>query len=260
MFKLLLTFRFLLILLLSSNAYAAPPTRAYSYVANTVIDPNQNNTNENALYTYLQTGVDTFAAGSVTGAAISSSAAIPYTSLSLSNSILNADINSSAAIVDTKLAQITTASKVSGAALTSLTSVPSGAGLLPLANTPISYKLVSSTRTGSTASGTQAVTGVGFTPRAIILIAGFASSIASGGAGKGSVGLDDLTTHGGLISTSAIGAGNMAVLGASIGYVESAANYNTAVVSSLDADGFTLTWTKTGSPTDLITFYALCFR
>lgn len=48
--------------------------------------------------------------------------------------ITNAKVSASAAIVDTKLAQITTASKVSGAAITLLTSVPSGAGALPIAN------------------------------------------------------------------------------------------------------------------------------
>lgn len=48
--------------------------------------------------------------------------------------ITNAKVSASAAIVDTKLAQITTASKVSGAAITSLGSVPSGGGQLPLAN------------------------------------------------------------------------------------------------------------------------------
>lgn len=46
----------------------------------------------------------------------------------------NDNIKASAAIVDTKLAQITTAGKVSGAALTSLANVPSGAGILPFAN------------------------------------------------------------------------------------------------------------------------------
>jgi len=51
--------------------------------------------------------------------------------------IVNTDINASAAIVDSKLAQITTASKVSGAAITLLTSVPSGAGALPIANIPL---------------------------------------------------------------------------------------------------------------------------
>lgn len=48
--------------------------------------------------------------------------------------ITNANISGSAAISDSKLAQVTTAGKVSGAALTSLSSVPSGAGLIPVAN------------------------------------------------------------------------------------------------------------------------------
>ena len=54
--------------------------------------------------------------------------------------ITNAKVSASAAIADTKLAQITTAAKVSGAALTLLTSVPSGAGVLPDANSPNKLK------------------------------------------------------------------------------------------------------------------------
>jgi hypothetical protein len=50
--------------------------------------------------------------------------------------IVNADISASAGIVDTKLATISTPGKVSGAALTSLASIPSGAGLIPTANLP----------------------------------------------------------------------------------------------------------------------------
>jgi hypothetical protein len=45
-----------------------------------------------------------------------------------------ANIASNAGIVDTQLAQISTAGKVSGAAITSLASVPSGAGELPVVN------------------------------------------------------------------------------------------------------------------------------
>ncbi len=48
--------------------------------------------------------------------------------------ITNANLSGSAGITDSNLAQITTASKVSGAALTSLSSTPSGAGVLPSAN------------------------------------------------------------------------------------------------------------------------------
>lgn len=50
------------------------------------------------------------------------------------NNIVNSQISSGAAIADSKFAQITTPSKVSGAAITLLTSVPSGAGILPVAN------------------------------------------------------------------------------------------------------------------------------
>lgn len=46
----------------------------------------------------------------------------------------NTNIAASAAIVDTKLAQISTASKVSGAALTSLGSIPTGGGTIPAKN------------------------------------------------------------------------------------------------------------------------------
>jgi hypothetical protein len=51
--------------------------------------------------------------------------------------VTNAKVSASAAIVDTKLAQITTASKVSGAALTLLANTPSGAGRIPRANAPL---------------------------------------------------------------------------------------------------------------------------
>ncbi len=50
--------------------------------------------------------------------------------------ITNDKISATANIADTKLAQITTASKVSGAALTSLASIPAGAGSIPVANIP----------------------------------------------------------------------------------------------------------------------------
>lgn len=51
-----------------------------------------------------------------------------------SGNIQNANIASNAAITDSKLAQVATAGKVSGAALTALSSVPSGAGVLPAVN------------------------------------------------------------------------------------------------------------------------------
>lgn len=48
--------------------------------------------------------------------------------------VTNDKVSATAAIADTKLATISTASKVSGAALTLLPNVPAGAGALPVAN------------------------------------------------------------------------------------------------------------------------------
>lgn len=61
--------------------------------------------------------------------------------------ITNAKVASTAAIADTKLAQITTAGKVSAAAITSLSSTPAGAGVLPDANAPGKLKADSSDTT-----------------------------------------------------------------------------------------------------------------
>jgi hypothetical protein len=156
----------LLVFGLAANLYAAPPSRTYTYTTGEIIDPAKVTQNEDNIYNYLTIGVDTFRDGTIVDADLSNTAAISYSKLSLNNSIVNADIstsaaivysklslgsslltgdikdgeivnadiNASAAIVDTKLAQITTASKVSGASVTSLSSIPSGAGQVPVAN------------------------------------------------------------------------------------------------------------------------------
>ncbi len=72
--------------------------------------------------------------GLIVNADVSSTAAIAYSKLALTGSIANADVSSTAAIADSKLATISTAGKVSGAALTSLSSIPAGAGQIPSAN------------------------------------------------------------------------------------------------------------------------------
>jgi len=52
----------------------------------------------------------------------------------VNGNIDNNNVKLNAGIVDSKLAQITTASKVSGTAITGLASLPSGAGVIPNAN------------------------------------------------------------------------------------------------------------------------------
>jgi hypothetical protein len=55
--------------------------------------------------------------------------------------IVNADVSTVAAIADTKLASITTASKVNGAAITGLANIPSGAGEIPAVNLAAIYPI-----------------------------------------------------------------------------------------------------------------------
>lgn len=85
--------------------------------------------------------------------------------------IVDSDINASAAIADTKLAQIATASKVSGAALTLLANIPAGAGLIPAANIPpavTTNRSGLSTRNAGTGSGAQTIAhGLGAAPAQI---------------------------------------------------------------------------------------------
>src|SRR3990167_10164487 len=54
----------------STFAYAAAPSRDNTYVAGTVISPTAVMANEDTIYTYLQDGVDTYAANSITTNAI----------------------------------------------------------------------------------------------------------------------------------------------------------------------------------------------
>lgn len=94
-------FIILTFLLIPMIANAAPPSRTYVYTTGTVIDPMKVTANEDNIYTYLQSGVDTIK----------------------DDSIVNADLSSTFVLPDSKLAQITTASKVSSTAITGLGSL-----------------------------------------------------------------------------------------------------------------------------------------
>lgn len=122
------------------------------------------------------------------------------------------------------------------------------------------FKMVSATYDLSTASGTQAVTGVGFKPRAVIALAAKSSGdnaasigvMAGTGAGADNAALltrDDVTAD-----TWGIGSNVF------IDYVQGASDEAFSTISSMDSDGFTLTWTKVGSPTGTLQMRFLCIR
>lgn len=113
-------------------------------------------------------------------------------------------------------------------------------------------KAVTFTRDMTTATGTQAVTGVGFTPTAIVFV-----YTISGTAQEG-VGFSDSSKAGrnrNYLSPTGWFVGAQAI-SASV----SSGNYQIGDVSTYDSDGFTISWTKAGSPTGTLTVYALCLR
>ena len=114
--------------------------------------------------------------GTLVNADFNAAAAIAYSKLALTGAVLNADLAGS--ITDSKLNQIATAGKVSGAAITSLASLPAGAGTIPGANLPGTVNKVLTTSRASNASGaTQSIAhGLGKTPSKVRVMARYARS------------------------------------------------------------------------------------
>jgi hypothetical protein len=108
-------------------------------------------------------------------------------------------------------------------------------------------------RATSIASGTQAITGVGFVPKAVIFF------MADDGALERSFGMDQLTDRRATAWTEPGSFMDWAT--GSIQYRNNtpSSKYE-GQISSFDSDGFTITWTKTGSPTATITIFWLAFK
>jgi len=107
-------------------------------------------------------------------------------------------------------------------------------------SSPVLSMIVAFSRSASAGSGSQALTGVGFAPTALIVLA------TNNGSEEASWGLgDDNDDQGDLFTTSSANysRGDTNIIQLS----NAAGNDMVAVLTSLDADGFTVTWTKSGS-------------
>jgi len=199
--------------------------------------------------------------------------------------ITTANISPSAAIVDTQLAQITTANKVNLSALritsqatgdiiyassaTALARLAVGTATqllhggttpsysaLTIADLPSTrFKIGTLTRDLSAASGAVAYTGVGFTPKIIIFLSNENNTF------RASWGFDDGTTAMCVGDDHGVNADsyNISTSGKSINFLLSSGNSQTGAVSALGADGFTITWTKNGTITGTGTVLYLAF-
>ena len=106
-----------------------------------------------------------------------------------------------------------------------------------------------------TAIGDFATTGVGFKPQSIIF---FTSPVTGSNTIYSSWGFDDAVNHESILMKSA---SNNHATSFSIFVGDGAAWDFEALVKSFDSDGFTLTYTKTGTPAaGTITIYYLAFR
>lgn len=115
------------------------------------------------------------------------------------------------------------------------------------------FKVGSFSRDMTAASGTQAVTGIGFQPKAVIFLAVYTVTSSSL-----SVGIDDGTTS-----------GEVNIFNASVTYdgasgrsiaLGDGTNFQRGPVSSFDSDGFTINFSKGGTPTGTATVYYLAFN
>lgn len=123
--------------------------------------------------------------------------------------------------------------------------------------TRIKVKVGATTRDIATASGTQAITGVGFQPKYIQFEGSLGGNIQSfHGCFDGTTGRCNYTPD--FSASPTAGKWQVDGGGNSITVVFSSSNYYTATVA-FNADGFTLTWTKTGTTSGTINIIYSCF-
>jgi len=114
----------------------------------------------------------------------------------------------------------------------------------------------------STATGTQAVTGIGFVPtscqfswsfwnglNSFLNGTGYSDSVKGGSASA--VGTNPSSPSGGAIN------GAVSII---VSSDEAFSSYAKATISTYDSDGFTLSWVKTNAPSGTVTINALCFK
>lgn len=120
------------------------------------------------------------------------------------------------------------------------------------ASTAISNTIkISSFTHDSSTTGAQSVTGVGFQPRSLIFFTSLGSSaVATTGFDNGTTAEYTVTA----LSTVAASTSN------SIAAIVDSSNLNQAKITSLIADGFTVTWSKTGTPTGTSTTLFMAFQ
>ncbi len=119
----------------------------------------------------------------------------------------------------------------------------------------VTSKLVTSTYDLTTASGTQTITGFGFTPSACILSGAVGGSVF--GVTTTYIGLSDAA-----LGQQSLGGFTGSTFTDSHAYLVAVdgSNYQAGSVSAYNSGSITITWIKVGSPTGTFSEIVLCFR
>jgi len=120
-------------------------------------------------------------------------------------------------------------------------------------------KIIRATRDMTASSGDVSYTGVGFVPALIILLAAIDSAGSTMSVGFA----DKLDGAGGAICDASCGASASSWwTGDGFCYLVTTGSTTrqVGILKTFDADGFTVTWTKTGSPTGTADLKFICFR
>ena len=165
---------------------------------------------------------------------------------------LTGGIGSGDAAVVTSAGAAATAASVAAASAASAASVAASIAAI----IQVSYKIVTFTRLLSLATGTQSITGVGFTPRLIQFQVGILDNSATGG--WASAGESDGVSNYCLEFWP--GGAQTFLLGIAGIQRDNASNYQELSVASMDADGFTLSWARVNAPVATATIVATCYK
>lgn len=171
--------------------------------------------------------------------------------------ILASDMNNienGLSAVDTAVALKVNTADIVNTLVSTSTTVPLSANMgKTLAEGTLKSKRILFTRDGQGANGDVSYTGVGFKPTSIVaLMAVPGTAYCSEGAVDSAK--DSLCKYN-------RGNGVMYIGGNLIMYSDQASFAQGAIVKSYDNDGFTLTWTKAGTPTaNTMTCYLICYK
>ncbi len=163
----------------------------------------------------------------------------------------NADINfvDGLPVANGGTGVITITGLIKGNGTSDFTAAVAGTDYQAALTSPMVYgdtrrKIVYTTYDLTTATGTQAITGAGFAPKGVSIVANV------DGGSRLSVTFNDSTiASGGFVDQNGDTAGSYAYTTEAAVLRTDSANRQNATIQSYDSDGITLSWTKTGSPT-----------